>query len=76
MTQTQSVPQGQAQVWVPPVGNVHHLCLVHVQESSVVEQVSTQHVFFTEDQLVVKEEEAALLHFSLSDDTSKLSRVD
>lgn len=41
-----------------------------------MEQVSAKDVFFTEDQLVVKQEEAALLHFALSDDSSQLTGVD
>ncbi|TNN88877.1 hypothetical protein EYF80_000755 [Liparis tanakae] len=61
---------------VPPVGHVQNLGLVRVQPSTVVEQVSAQDVFFTEDQLVVEQEEAALLHFALSDDSSQLAGVD
>lgn len=76
VAQAQSVPQGQAQVWVPPIGYVQHLSLVHIQPSTVVEQVSAQDVFLAEDELVVEQEEAALLHFALSDNSSQLARVD
>lgn len=41
-----------------------------------MKQVSAQHVFFTVDQLMVEQEEAALLHFALPDNSSQLTRVD
>lgn len=41
-----------------------------------MKQVSAKDVFFTKDQLVVKQKEAALVHFALSDDSSKFTRVD
>lgn len=76
VAQAQGVPQGDAQVRVAAVGHVHHLRLVHVQPSPVVQQVSAQHVLLAEDQLVVEQEEAALLHFALPDDPRQLAGVD
>lgn len=76
ITQTQGVPQGQAQLLVPSVRHIQHFCLVRVQPSAVVEEVSAQNVFLAVYQLVIEEEEAALLHFALTDNPGQLSRVD
>lgn len=75
VSKTHSILQRDTQVEVPSVGHIHHLSLVHVQPSSVVEQVPAQDVFLTEHQLVVEQEEAALLHLALSYDSRQLTGV-
>lgn len=76
VAQAQGVPQGDTQVLVAAVGHVQHLRLVHVQPPPVVQQVSAQYILLAEDQLVVEQEEAALLHFALPDDPRQLAGVD
>lgn len=76
VAQAQGVPQRDTQVLVAAVGHVHHLRLVHVQPSPVVQQVSAQDILLAEDQLVVEQKEAALLHFALADDPRQLAGVD
>lgn len=76
VAQAQSIPQVQAQVRVPTVRHIQHFGVIHIELSAVVQQVSAQDVFFTEDQLMVKQKEASLLYFALSYDSSEFTRVD